>query len=148
MSIIDNGRKVNDEMLRIENEKLRLRAQELEMERLKLNCSVEMKIMEINTKNTENAISIFAILAFLIFSVQLKDGLLGRTTTLTTLLQSFYDLRIEIKTLMGKISAKVFYSAAFISVVVVVVSRNGHILKWLYGPWQTICSKVIRIKRR
>ena len=169
MSIFDNGRKVNDEMLKIENEKLKLREQELEMERLKLNSSVAMKIMEINNAkemkimeennakemkimeiNTKNTISIFAIIAFLIFSVQLRDGLLGRITTLTSLLQSFYALGTEVKTLMGKLTAKVVYSAAFISVavVVVVVSRTGHVLKWLYGRWHTIFSKALRIIRR
>jgi hypothetical protein len=156
MSIFDNGRKYNDELLKIENEKLKIRAEELELERMKLNIAQEMKIMELNTTkeaqimeiNSKNAISIFAIIAFLIFSVQLRDGLLGKITTLTSLLQSFYDLGIEVKTLMGKLPAKVFYSVGFISIIVALVSRIDHILEWLYGPWRTICSKALRIIRR
>jgi hypothetical protein len=178
MSIFDNGRKYNDELLKIENEKLKIRAEELELERMKLNIAQEMKIMEINSTkeaqimevnsskemkimelnttkeaqimeiNSKNAISIFAIIAFLIFSVQLRDGLLGKITTLTSLLQSFYDLGIEVKTLMGKLPAKVFYSVGFISIIVALVSRIDRILKWLYRPWRTICSKALRIIRR
>lgn len=167
MSIFDNGRKYNDEMLKIESEKLKLRAEELELERMKLNTTINMKIMELNSTkeahimevnsskemkimelNSKNAISIFAIIAFLIFSVQLRDGLLGKITTLTSLLQSFYDLGIEIKTLMGKKPAKVFYSVGFISIIVAFVSRIDHILKWLYGPLRTICSKALRTIRR
>ena len=118
MSIFDNntGSKYNEEMLKIEHEILKLKAQELEMKMMELNNSKEMKMMELNNSKEDgrikNAISVFAIISFLIFSAQLRDGLLGKITTSTSLLQSFYDLGISIKSLMGKISAKLYLSSA------------------------------------
>ena len=113
----------NEEMMKIEHENLKLKAQELELESFKFNRTVEMKMMELNNSNEmkmmelnnskemkmmelnnskendriNNAISVFAIISFLIFSVQLRDGLLGKITTSTSLLQSFCDLGISIK---------------------------------------------------
>ena len=141
MIIFDNngGSKYNEEMLKIEHENLKLKAQELELESFKFNRTVEMKMMELNNSNEmkmmelnnskendriNNAISVFAIISFLIFSAQLRDGLLGKITTSTSLLQSFYDLGIGIKSLMGKISAKLYLSAGIIIAVVVIIVRG------------------------
>ena len=124
-----------------------------EMKMMELNNSKEMKMMELNNSKENdrinNAISVFAIISFLIFSAQLRDGLLGKITTSTSLLQSFYDLGIGIKSLMGKISAKLYLSSAIIVAIIVIISRQtDHMLKGLYGTWHIICMNILRIIRR
>ena len=120
-----------------------------EMKIMELNNNKEMKMMELNSKMTRNVISVLAIISFLIFSVQLRDGLLGKITTFTSLLQSFYDLGVSTKALMGKVSAKLYLSAAIIvTLVVVVVNRTDHMLKGLYGIWNIIRDKALLIIRR
>jgi hypothetical protein len=163
MSIFDfNGNKLKEEMLKIEHEKLKLKARELEMDMVKFNITKEMDMvkfnitkemdmvkfnntnkidmvkfnitnkMSINELNSKiinarinNVICVFAITAFLIFSVQLRDGLLGKITTLTSLVQSFYDFGINIKSLVVKLSAKLKYGFAAVIIVVVVVVLKG-----------------------
>ena len=120
----------------------------IEVKMMELNSNKEIHMMELNNKMIRNAISVFAIVSFLIFSVQLRDGLLGKITTLTSLLQSFYNLGISIKTLMGKVSAKIYLSVAIIVTLVVVVTRTDRMLKGLYGTWHIIHSKALLIIRR
>jgi hypothetical protein len=152
MSIFDfNGNKLKEEMLKIEHEKLKLKARELEMDMVKFNITKEMDMVKFNNTNKidmvkfnitnkmsinelnskiinariNNVICVFAITAFLIFSVQLRDGLLGKITTLTSLVQSFYDFGINIKSLVVKLSAKLKYGFAAVIIVVVVVVLKG-----------------------
>jgi hypothetical protein len=120
-----------------------------EMKMIELNNTKEIQMIQLNNDKVKNAISVFAIIAFLIFSVQLRDGLLGKITTLTSFLQSFYDLGIGIKTLMGKISGKLYLSVAIIfTIVVIILSRTDHLLKGVCGIWHLICSKALLIIRR
>ena len=141
MSIFDfNGNKLKEEMLKIEHEKLKLKARELEMDMMKFNIANKIDMMKFNITNKmsinelnskfinariNNVICVFAIIAFLIFSVQLRDGLLGKITTLTSLVQSFYDFGINIKSLVVKLSAKLKYGFAAVIIVVVVVVLKG-----------------------
>jgi len=100
MSIFDfndrnDDNKFKEEMLKIEHEKLKLKARELEMDMMKFNSTKEMDMMKFNSTKEmsmnelkskfinariNNVICVFAIIAFLIFSVQLRDGLLGKIT--------------------------------------------------------------------
>ena len=130
MSIFDfNGNKLKEEMLKIEHEKLKLKARELEMDMMKFNITNKMNMNESNSKfinaRINNVICVFAITAFLIFSGQLRDGLLGKITTSTSLVHSFYDFGINIKSLVVKLSAKLKYGFAAVIIVVVVVVLKG-----------------------
>jgi hypothetical protein len=55
-----------------------------EMDMMKFNSTKEMSMNELKSKfinaRINNVICVFAIIAFLIFSVQLRDGLLGKIT--------------------------------------------------------------------
>ena len=107
------------DFVKIEQDKITLRTKELNIEekklnqakvmsimkmnqaKVKLNQDKEMSIMKMSQENKMATIRmvvyIFAILAFLVFSAQLKDGLLGQATSFNSYFKSFCNLVKELK---------------------------------------------------
>ena len=83
---------------------------------MKLNQDKDQRNKELTLKII---VSVFAIISFLTFSVQLKDGLLGQTTTFNSCLKSFSSSFNELKvwicgglaTLTGVVITKPLYNA-------------------------------------
>ena len=126
------------EIISLEQDKISLRREELAFEEKKLNQDKEMGVMKLNQdkemgvmklnqdKDQRNKeltlkiiVSVFAIISFLTFSVQLKDGLLGQTTTFNSCLKSFSSSFNELKAwicgglaiLTGVVITKPLYNA-------------------------------------
>jgi hypothetical protein len=82
-----------NDFIKIEQDKVSLRIKELELQEKKMNQDKQINIAKL-------VINVFAILAFLVFSVQLKDGLLGQATSfnshLISLSDSVFSLKVKI----------------------------------------------------
>ena len=128
------------DFIKIEQDKVSLRREELKIEEKKMTQAkeIEEKKMSHNEKKMSQdkeieqkkmsqdkdlakmrlIVSIFAIMAFLVFSVQLKDGLLGQATSFNTQLKSFSnsakELNVSIKNglklIAGTVSMKPVYN--------------------------------------
>ena len=100
------------DFVKVEQDKITLRTAQLAIEEKKLNQDKEMSIMKLNQDkemsimkmSQENKMAtirmvvyIFAILAFLVFSAQLKDGLLGQATSFNSYFKSFCSSVKELK---------------------------------------------------
>ena len=107
------------DFIKIEQDKVSLRREELKIEEKKMSQDKEIEEKKMNLAKMRLIVSIFAIMAFLVFSVQLKDGLLGQATSLNTLLKSFSgsakELNVSIKNglklIAGIVSMKPVYNA-------------------------------------
>ena len=130
MNIFTDFIKLEQDKVIIEQDKvslrkieLDLRTVELKMEEKKMNQDKAMSVMKLN-QDKELAkiriiVSIFGIMAFLVFSVQLKDGLLGQATSFNTQLMTFSnsakELNVSIKNglklIAGTINIKPVYNA-------------------------------------
>ena len=92
------------DLVKIEQDKIALRTVELAIEEKKVNQDKEMSIMKLNQDKEMAKIRMIvymvaylvAIMAFLVFSAQLKDGLLGQATSFTYF-KSFCNLVKELK---------------------------------------------------
>jgi hypothetical protein len=91
---------------------------------------------------------VFAIISFSIFGTQLTNALLGKVTTFATLLQSFYDLGLDIKMQVGKIAEKIYYFIAIIGFAKLISILFDDVIKVLHFTWRMISSKFLRIIRR
>jgi len=93
-------------------------SQDKEIEEKKMSQDKEIEEKKMNLAKMRLIVSIFAIMAFLVFSVQLKDGLLGQATSFNTLLKSFShsakELNVSIKNglklIAGTVSMKPVYN--------------------------------------
>ena len=111
------------DFIKIEQDKVSLRREELKIEEKKMSQDKEIEEKKMSQDKDlakmRLIVSTFAIMAFLVFSVQLKDGLLGQATSFNTHLKSFSnsakELNVSIKNglklIAGIISMKPVYNA-------------------------------------
>ena len=78
------------DFIKIEQDKVSLRKKELELQEKEMNQDKQINIAKL-------VINVFAIMAFLVFSVQLKDGLLGQATSFNSHLMSMNDSVFSLK---------------------------------------------------
>ena len=108
--------KIEEKKMSQDKEKM---SQDKEIEEKKMSQDKEIEEKKMNLAKMRLIVSIFAIMAFLVFSVQLKDGLLGQATSFNTLLKSFSssakELNVSIKNglklIAGTVSMKPVYNA-------------------------------------
>ena len=79
-----------NDFIKIEQDKVSLRKKELELQEKEMNQDKQINIAKL-------VINVFAIMAFLVFSVQLKDGLLGQATSFNSHLMSMNDSVFSLK---------------------------------------------------
>ena len=159
MKINPSSSKYDEEMLKIERDKLELRKSEIEIEKMKISSAEKVKMMELNytkemhktdsnAKKFQNVILVFAIISFSIFGTQLTNALLGKVTTSATLLQSFYELGLDIKMQVGKIAEKIYYFIGIIGFAKLISIIFDDVIKVVHFTWRMISSKFLRIIRR
>jgi hypothetical protein len=115
------------DFIKIEQDKVSLRREELKIEEKKMSQDKDLAKMRLT-------VSIFAIMAFLVFGVQLKDGLLGQATSFNTLLKSFSnsakELNVSIKNGLKLIAGTVSMKPVYNALRHLYKNLGGKVLKW------------------
>lgn len=137
------------ELVKIEQDKISVRREELALEEKKLSQGLELEEkkmcqeLALEEKNMRQrkyiatlgiTVSIFAIVSFLVFSVQLKDGLLGQTTSVNSSLKSLSNSFNELKVWIG----------GGLTIITGIVSFNPlcNVLNKFYNILRTILLKI------
>ena len=118
MNIFTDFIKIEQDKVSLRREELKIEEKKMSQDKEKMSQDKEIEEKKMNLAKMRLIVSIFAIMAFLVFSVQLKDGLLGQATSFNTLLKSFShsakELNVSIKNglklIAGTVSMKPVYN--------------------------------------
>ena len=119
MNIFTDFIKIEQDKVSLRREELKIEEKKMSQDKEKMSQDKEIEEKKMNLAKMRLIVSIFAIMAFLVFSVQLKDGLLGQATSFNTHLKFFSnsakELNVSIKNglklIAGIISMKPVYNA-------------------------------------